>query len=93
MNKENHELNTIAFYIYRAESIPAGVNEETAIRHIFENGEMVYEACGIADAVSYIETKGFSKSIVRFTPAQGRMTLTGKAFAMWGSRMAKLVNA
>jgi hypothetical protein len=63
------------------------------MRHIFHNGEKVYEAFGISDALSYIQLKGFSKSIVKFTPAQGHMTLTGKMFMWWGTRMAKLVSA
>lgn len=89
----NHELNTITFHIYRATSVPDGMTEESAMRHIFENGELAYEACGIADALSYINAKGFAQSIVKFTPAQGHMTLTAKAFVMWGTRVARLVNA
>lgn len=89
----SHELNTITFHIYRATSVPTGMNTESAMRHIFENGEMAYEACGIVDALDYINAKGFANTIVKFTPAQGHMTLEGNIFKVWATRMSRLVNA
>lgn len=86
-------MHTMTFHIYRAASVPAGSTIESGMRHIFNNGEMVYEACGIADAIGYINAKGFANSIVKFNSAQGHMTMEAKMFLPWASRLAKLINA
>lgn len=89
----NHELNTITFEIIKTDASVDGMTIDKARKTIAETGSKIWSIVGIQATLGYLNTNGFASTLVRFTTAQGEMTLDGKAFIMWGTRMAKLVSA
>lgn len=89
----NHELNTITFDIIKTDASLDGMTVDKARKTILETGSKVWSIRGIGTTIGYLNKNGFAGTLVRFTTAQGEMELDGKAFLMWGTRMAKLVSA
>jgi hypothetical protein len=89
----SHELNTIAFEIIKTDAITHGMTIDQARKTIIATGSKIWSIEGIATTVEWLNKNGYAGTLVRFTTAQGEMELDGKAFLMWGTRMARLVNA
>ena len=89
----SHELNTITFEIIKTNENINGLSIDEARKAIIATGSKIWTIEGIANTVGYLNKNGFAGTVVRFVTAQGKMELDGKAFVMWGSRMARLVNA
>lgn len=89
----SHELNTITFEIIKTDANTNGLSIDEARKTIIATGSKIWSIVGIATTISYLNKNGFAGTIVRFTTAQGKMELDGKTFLMWGTRMARLVNA
>lgn len=89
----SHELNTITFEIIKTDANTNGLSIDEARKTIIATGSNVASVEGIANAIEYMNNNGFVGTVVRFITAQGKMELDGKAFLMWGSRMARLVSA
>ena len=60
---------------------------------IIATGSKIWSIEGITNTLGYLNKNGFAGTVVRFVTAKGKMELDGKAFIMWGSRMARLINA
>jgi hypothetical protein len=89
----SHELNTITFTVARVSAYPEGITIGEVNNYISENGEVVFQGVGIADALAYVTNAGFQRSAIFFEGAQGAMSMTRKVFIAWATRMNGLVNA